>query len=213
MVFTFSLRWLFAFSKERTCCERVLTLSSSSNRAFCTVEHNNCEEKKVKTSLFITILQWIHLNYHQKYKEHLIKCTYVTDWDPFKHWTVKLSIIYIWVICLKVNLDLYSAIFSTDFFPLHWLLNEIHIWSYSISHNSWSYLMLVSDLICVWNIYDVATDRSAVFVTGFPSEKSNERILLACWQPVTTTCTFSAHTTECNNDNNKNRFMDFFFWL
>lgn len=46
MVFTFSLRWLFAFSKERTCWDRVWTRSSSSNRAFCTVEQSSCQEKK-----------------------------------------------------------------------------------------------------------------------------------------------------------------------
>lgn len=46
MVFTFSLRWLLAFSSERTCWDRVWTLSSSSNRAFCTVEHSSCREKK-----------------------------------------------------------------------------------------------------------------------------------------------------------------------
>lgn len=46
MVFTFSLRWLLAFSKERTCWDRVWTLSSSSNRAFCTVEQSSCQEKK-----------------------------------------------------------------------------------------------------------------------------------------------------------------------
>lgn len=76
-------------------------------------------------------------------------------------------------ICLKVNLDLYSAIFSIDFFPLHWLLNEIHIWGYSISHNSWSHLMLQRNQMreYFWHV-------------------DNQ------WQQH-----FSAHSAECNKKN------------
>lgn len=47
MFFTLSRRWLLAFSKERTFWERVLTLSSSSNRAFCTVEHSSWRKQDV----------------------------------------------------------------------------------------------------------------------------------------------------------------------